>query len=133
MLVEEHEHHAPSLALLTDGGGNRYAVAAHSYAEAYSTLTRTGPHAPFQFTPQEAWDGLESVRATTAMIGLTASQTFEAIRGYAQSGGAGARLYDRLIGETAVAHDIPAIVTWNVRHVRGLFPGVRVVTPAERG
>lgn len=55
MLVEEHEHHDASLALLTDGSAARYAVAAHSYAEAYSTLTRTGPNAPFQFTPAEAW------------------------------------------------------------------------------
>lgn len=133
MLVEEHQHHAPSLALLTDGGGARYAVAAHSYAEAYSTLTRTGPNAPFQFTPVEAWDALESVRAATALIGLTASQSFEAIRGYAQSGGIGARLYDRLIGEAAVTHDLPMIVTWNVRHMRGLFPGLSVVTPSERG
>jgi len=133
MLVEEHEHHAPSLALLTDSGGARYAVAAHSYAEAYSTLTRIGPSAPFQFTPTEAWAGLESVRAVSALIGLSASQSFEAIRGYAQDGGIGARLYDRLIGEAAVAHDVPMIMTWNVRHMRGLFPGLSVVTPAERG
>jgi hypothetical protein len=70
------------------------------------------------------------VRAVTALIGLSASQSFEAIRG-SQDGGVGARLYDRLIGEAAVAHDIPAIVTWNVRHMRGLFPGARVVTPGE--
>lgn len=47
MLVEEHEHHAPSLAVLTDGSAARYAVAAHNYAEANSTLTLTGPNAPF--------------------------------------------------------------------------------------
>lgn len=71
------------------------------------------------------------MRAVTALVGLSAPQSFEAIRGYAQDGGVGARLYDRLIGQAAVAHDIPAIVTWNVRHMRGLFPGVRVVTPGE--
>ncbi len=32
MLVEGHEHHAPSLALLTEGNPARYAVAARSYA-----------------------------------------------------------------------------------------------------
>ena len=133
MLVEAHEHHAPSLALLTSDKPARYAVAAHSYAEAYATLTRTGPHAPFQLTAAEAWAALESVRAVTALVGLTPSQSFEAVRGYAQDGGIGARLYDRLIGEAAVAHDIPAIVTWNVRHMRGLFPGLEVMAPTEFG
>ncbi len=84
-------------------------------------------------TADEAWAALESVRAVTALVGLTAPQSFEAVRGYAQGGGIGARLYDRLIGEAAVAHDIPMIVTWNVRHMRGLFPGLRVVAPDERG
>ncbi|MEP7005977.1 MAG: PIN domain-containing protein [Sphingomonas bacterium] len=133
MLIEAHEHHGASLALLTAGDGVRYAIAAHSYAEAYSTLTRLGANAPFQLTAEEAWAALESVRAVTALIGLTAPQSFEAIRGYAQGGGIGARLYDRLIGEAAVAHDIPTILTWNVRHMRGLFPGLSVLTPGEWG
>ncbi len=131
MLVEAHEHHAPSLNLLVNDRGAQFAVAAHSYAEAYSTLTRRGERTPFQFTPEEAWAALESVRAVTALVGLTAPQTFEAIRGYARSGGIGARLYDRLIGEAAVAHGIPGIVTWNVGHMRSLFPNLGVSTPAE--
>ena len=132
MLVEAHEHHGPSLALVSHGA-TQFAIAAHSYAEAYSTLTRRGERAPFQFTPQEAWAALESVRAVTTLVGLTAPQTFEAIRGYAQSGGLGARLYDRLIGEAAVAHGIARIVTWNVGHMRSLFPNLNVETPKEFG
>ena len=42
MLVEAHEHHEPSLALLASEGDTQFAVAAHTYAEAYSTLTRRG-------------------------------------------------------------------------------------------
>ena len=132
MLVEAHEHHGSSLALVSDDA-TQFAIAAHSYAEAYSTLTRRGERAPFQFTPQEAWAALESVRAVTTLVGLTAPQTFEAIRGYAQSGGLGARLYDRLIGEAAVAHGIARIVTWNVGHMRSLFPNLNVETPNEFG
>ncbi|MEO9130051.1 MAG: hypothetical protein ABI240_02455 [Sphingomonas sp.] len=98
-----------------------------------STLTRIGPNALFQLTAEEAWAALESVRAVTTLIGLTAPQSFAAIRGYAQSGGIGARLYDWLIGEAAVAQDIPAILTWHGRHMRWLFPGLRVVTPEEWG
>jgi predicted nucleic acid-binding protein len=129
MLAEAHEHHGPSLGLLIDGHDAQFAVAAHSYAEAYNTLTRRGERAPFQFTPEEAWAALESVRAVTSLIGLTAPQTFDAIRSYAHGGGIGARLYDRLIGETAAMHAIPQIITWNVGHMRSLFPRLTITTP----
>lgn len=129
MLAEAHEHHAPSLALVLSDEPAGFAVCAHSYAEAYSTLTRRGEHAPFRFTPEEAWAALESVRAITTLVGLTPAQTFDAIRSYAQTGGVGARLYDRLIGEAAVAHDIKTLITWNLGHMRSLFPSLAVVTP----
>ncbi len=131
MLAEAHEHHGPSLGLLIDGQDAQFAVAAHSYAEAYNTLTRRGEGAPFQFTAEEAWAALESVRSATSLIGLTAPQTFDAIRNYAQAGGIGARLYDRLIGEAAVTHAIPQIVTWNVGHMRSLFPKLTIATPKD--
>jgi predicted nucleic acid-binding protein len=131
MLAEDHEHHAASLALLVGEDRGAFAVAAHSYAEAYSTLTRRGEHAPFRFTAAEAWAALESVRAVTSLVGLTAAQTFDAVRQYADSGGIGARLYDRLIGEVAVAHGIGRIVTWNTGHMRSLFPTVEIITPAQ--
>jgi predicted nucleic acid-binding protein len=131
MLVEAHEHHAPSLALISTEDDRRFAVAAHSYAEAYCTLTRQGEHAPFRFSGEEARAALDSVRAATDLIGLTASQTFDAVRSFSQGGGVGARLYDRLIGEVAIAHALPTIVTWNTRHMGGLFPALRVVTPIE--
>ncbi len=130
MLAETHEHHAPSQALLTSSQRGVFAVAAHSYAEAYNTLTRPGERGPFRFTPEEAWAALESVRALTSLVGLTAAQTFDSIRTFAESQGVGARLYDRLIGEVAVVHNIPAIVTWNVGHMRGLFPSLTIATPS---
>jgi predicted nucleic acid-binding protein len=131
ILAEAHEHHGPSLGLLTDDPGAQFAITAHSYAEAYNTLTRRGDRAPFQFSPEEAWAALESVRAVTSLVGLTPPQTFDAIRSYAQGGGTGARLYDRLIGEAAALHAIPVIVTWNVSHMRSLFPGLTITTPED--
>jgi predicted nucleic acid-binding protein len=71
------------------------------------------------------------VRTVTDLVGLTAAQTFDAVRRYAGDGGVGPRLYDRLIGEAAVAHGLARIITWNVTHMRRLFPGLTVVTPAE--
>lgn len=129
ILAEAHEHHAASLALLAGPAPARFAVSAHSYTEAYSTLTRGGERAPFGFTAREAWAALASLRAVTGLVGLTAAQTFEATGLYAASGGTGPRLYDALIGRAAVAHAIPGIVTWNVGHMRGLFPDLDVLTP----
>ena len=131
MLAEDHEHHAASLALLVGRRRADYAIAAHSYAEVYSTLTRLGERAPFRFTASEAWAALQSVRAATDLVGLTPAQTFDVVRRYAEVGGVGARLYDRLIGEAASAHGIGCIVTWNTRHMRSLFPALKVVTPMQ--
>ncbi len=131
LLAEAHEHHTASMALFSGEARFRFAVAAHSYAETYSTLTRRSGPARFDFSPDEAWAALESLRAATDLVGLTAAQTLEAVRGYAFAGGLGPRLYDRLIGEAAVAHGVPRIITWNVTHMRGLFPGLQVATPLE--
>jgi predicted nucleic acid-binding protein len=131
LISENHEHHGESFSLLAGDSLAPFAIAAHSFAEAYSTLTRRGEHASFRFEPGEAWAALESLRAATAIVGLTPAQTFDAIRRYAHSGGVGARLYDLLIGETAIAHGISTIVTWNTSHMRGLFPTLNVATPAQ--
>jgi hypothetical protein len=76
-----------------------------------------------------AWSALQSLRAATVLLGLTPAQTFDAIGRYAAGGGVGPRLYDRLIGEVAVAHGLAMIITWNTSHMSGLFPGLRVVEP----
>jgi len=130
-IIEGHEHHAASLTLMTGASREAFAIAAHSFAETYNTLTRRGELGPYRFSPREAWPALEAIRAMTALIGLTPAQTFEAVGAYAQSGGIGARIYDRLIGEVAVVHRIPVIVTWNVGQMRNLFPDLTVVTPKE--
>ena len=127
-VVEAHEHHAPSSALFAAHAN--LAVAAHSYAEAYCTLTRKGERAPFAFSAGDAWAALESVRAVTGLVGLTPAQAFDAVRDYARAGGVGARLYDKLIGEVAAINGIARIVTWNAKHMQGLFPALEVVTPA---
>lgn len=75
--------------------------------------------------------GRWSVARATSLIGLTPGQMLDAIRRYAASGGVGPRLYDLLIGQAAVHHAIPTIVTWNVGHMQSLFPGLKVVDPAS--
>jgi hypothetical protein len=64
-LAGDHEHHAASADLFSEEQSFVLGLAAHSYAEVYSTLTRRGAHAPFRFPAEEAWAALESVRAAT--------------------------------------------------------------------
>ena len=129
-LAEAHEHHGASFRVLQGSEPGALAIAAHSYAEAYGVLTRRSERSSFGFTPEEAWNALEAVKAATTLVGLTSNQTIDAIRDYARAGGVGARLYDKLIGEAAVIHAIPMIVTWNISHMQGLFPRLEIVTPA---
>lgn len=130
-VAAEHQHHQASAALLNKFSPRCFAVAAHSYSEAYSALTRRSRGAPFEFDPADAMAALESVAAHCVLFGLTHAQTFDAIRDFAGVGGMGPRLYDKLIGETAVVNGIACIVTWNVTHFTSLFPTLTVVDPEQ--
>lgn len=130
-VAAEHEHHQPSAALLNQFSPRSFAVAAHSYSEAYSGLTRRSRGAPFEFDPADVMAALESVAAHCVLVGLTHAQTFDAIREFAAVGGIGPRLYDKLIGETAVVNGIACIITWNVAHFTSLFPTLTVIDPEQ--
>lgn len=130
-VAASHERHAPSLAVLTVTWPGELAVAAHSYAEAFTTLTKYGGRAQFRWSASEAWAALASVTAITRLVGLTPPQTLDAVRLYAEGGGIGARLYDHLIGQAALLSGARAIVTWNTGHLRSLFPQMTVDTPEE--
>lgn len=50
MDAEAHKHHDASAALLPVRNARRLAVAAHSYAEAFTTLTRRSASAAFRWS-----------------------------------------------------------------------------------
>lgn len=130
-LAEAHEHHVPSLALFGADPPLAIAVAAHCYAEAFTTLTRRGAPAPFGWPPGEAWAALESVATITRLVGLTPAQSFEAVRQFAAAGHIGARVYDYLIARAAQAAGAKILMTWNIGHFVGLIDGVDARTPME--
>ena len=130
-LAKAHQHYEPSAAIFRNAPPRRFAIAAHSLAEIFATLTRRNVGAQFRWSGEEAWAALQSVAAVTVLTGLTPGQTFDTIRSYAEGGGIGPRLYDRLIGQVAIHYAIPMIVTWNVKHMQGLFPELVVKTPAQ--
>jgi predicted nucleic acid-binding protein len=128
-VAAEHDDHGASLALFERYPAKSFAVASHSFAESYVTLTRRGPRAPFGWDAHDAWAALASVAEATQLVGLSPAAGFDGVRLYASQGNIGARLYDWMIGQTAVIARIPAIVTWNVGHMAGLFPALVVQTP----
>ena len=130
-LAEDHSHHAASVPVLIAAERQRFGVAAHSYAEAFTTLTKRSGPSPYGWEPAQAWASLESVSAVTTLVGLTPTQTVWAVRAFSEHGGIGARIYDWLIGRAAIEADIPRIVTWNVSHLRPLFPDLDVLTPDQ--
>jgi len=130
-VAEAHEHHEGSIALFGSTSDGTFAVAAHSYSEAYSVLTRKTQSSPFRWIAADAIAALESVAARCALVGLTHAQTFDAIRSFAADGGIGPRLYDKLIGEAALHNGIGSIITWNGSHMRNLFPSIDVFSPVE--
>jgi predicted nucleic acid-binding protein len=125
-----HEHYARSAALINGQPQGALAVAIHSFAEVYSVLTNPSERAPFRWSAEEALAAIEALATATQLIGLGHGHAFDAIRAFASGGGLGPRLYDRLIGEAAVQNGIGRIATWNVKHMRSLFPRLEVFSPA---
>lgn len=126
-----HAEHAMSAALFEMAWPGEFVVAAHSFAESFNTLTRQSAGSPFQMPPEAAWAALEAIASRTTLVGLTSAQTFDGVRQYAATGGVGPRLYDFLIGRSAVLSGAESLVTWNLRHMQSLFPTLTSETPRE--
>lgn len=127
----DHPHHELSFALFAGDPLPALAIAAHSFAEAYVTLTKRDARGEFGWSPTQALAALEDLLPNVTLIGMTPEQTVDTVRDYALKGGIGARLYDRLIGQVAATHNIATIITWNVRHMKPLFPDLKVLRPPE--
>ena len=128
-LVATHEHHEPSARVIESFEG-RSVISAHSYAEVYSRLTRRGA-VGFGWPPAAARAALDAASSLARVLALSAPETLDAVRLYAEAEGIGPRLYDHLIGRVAVIYRVSTIITWDVGHVRALFPALDVVAPDE--
>jgi predicted nucleic acid-binding protein len=129
--VWTHVHHSDSISALRHMAELDFATAAHCLSECYSNLTRTIASGGAALAPREAIEALDRIDLAFDVLALTAIDHRNALRSFADLGGAGPRVYDYLIGYVALVHQIPLIVTWNTRHFIPLFPQLRVQTPAE--
>lgn len=126
-----HEHHRPSIALLNRGEPGDFATSVHCLSEFYSIATRRIVQGADPMPPAVARGVLAAYRDNLELLSLDPDQHIDALSRFAAAKGAGPLVYDFIIGQVAVVHGIPAVITWNVRHFAALFPALRVVTPAD--
>jgi predicted nucleic acid-binding protein len=117
--LPEHDHHAASsarLATLQAGGG---ALAAHSLAETYNTLSRLSTYG---IPPHDVLSIVHHAVKTYRVVTLTAAETIKTIEDAAARQLAGPIIYDSLLLACARKIDARIIYTSNTRHFRRIAP-----------
>lgn len=111
-----HEHHERTRAELERraDANEQLVLAAHSLAETYAVLTRLP--APNRLRAEDAITLIELNWRDTAVVQLTAHETWESLREAQRHGLVGGQMYDVLIAMAALKARASTIVTWNVRH-----------------
>lgn len=127
----DHEHHDQSLKFVAAAADQFFVTTLHCTSECYSNLTRQRRSGGAGFTPAEAMAAIDSIERAFDVLSLSVADHHAALRGFAERGGAGPRVYDFLIGYTGLINGLPLIVTWNIRDFEPLFPGLRILTPTQ--
>lgn len=120
-----HQHHGPSLALISTARSNRAFCAAHTLAELYATLTATPP--PRMRRPADVLANVDHAASVFTAVALDVDDYRWVLRHAAASGVRSGQLYDALILKAAECSGAAAVYTWNVPHF------MRVTWPAMAG
>lgn len=128
-VTAKHIHQSFSRELLASIASGQSVTATHCLSEFISNATKPLLRGGAGLTPEQAGASLAAYARRLRPLALTIDQHVAALEEFAERGGAGPRVYDFLIGQVAVVHAIPLIVTWNVKHFAPLFPTLRVATP----
>jgi predicted nucleic acid-binding protein len=118
LLVEDHEHHGPTMRSI---GGRRLGLAGHAAYETFSVLTRLPP--PARRSATTIAQAIASNFPATRF--LTPAAADRLLQQLPQLGIAGGSVYDALVGATAAEHGVPlasrdqrAIVTYRALDVQ---------------
>jgi predicted nucleic acid-binding protein len=127
--IRNHPHHeACSLRLdaLRKSGG---ACAAHTMAEAYSTLTNFPKG--YNIPPEIAFQIVREAGTAFSLVTLTAKESMDALKAAAGHGLVGAIIYDALLMACARKVEAKWIFTNNYKHFRRVAPDLasRIVEP----
>ena len=105
------------------------ALSVETLAEVYQVLTALPPG--LRLGPRDAVLAVESFLKRITVVGLTAAEYLEALRGAANLGLGGGVIYD--VAQMAVARKVGAqhIYTWNVERMQRAAPDLagRITTP----
>lgn len=116
----DHPHHGPSAKVFAAAGKRHSSCAAHSLAEAYSTLTRL-PVKP-AIAPEQAMLFLADVQARLTLVSLDPPEYLEALGRAAEQGVSGGSVYDALLLRCALKARAEVVYTWNTKDFRRLSP-----------
>ena len=120
-----HEHHAPSLALVSTAIPGRAFCAAHTLAELYATLTATPP--PRMRRTVDVLSNVEHAAHVFTPVAVDLDDVRWVLRHAAAANVRSGQIYDALILKAAERAAVETVFTWNVAHFR------RVAWPAMIG
>lgn len=130
-LHANHPNYGPASAWLDSVlASHEVVVAHHSILETYAVLTRLP--AKYRLSPAEAEMVLRRTLSGNATIAaFDSSLVWDALNSVIVAPAAEGASYDAFILYLLTSSGVEEVVTYNVRHLRRLAPGTRVVAPAE--
>jgi len=114
----DHEHHQPSIALLSQQKKATGCTAAHCLAEVYSVVT--GMPGRDRASPDEILLFLNDVSERLTMVTLDESEYFRVLQNAGAAGIIGGATYDAIIAQCALKAKAQIIYTWNTKHFNRL-------------
>jgi predicted nucleic acid-binding protein len=118
--IDGHPHHEACSRRLAHSLHTGAACAAHSMAECYSNLTRTGRG--YGVPPLAAHEMVVDFSRSLSLIALTSQETMKTIQRAAEQGLAGPLLYDALLLACARKIDAKTIYTNDLDDFRRIAP-----------
>jgi predicted nucleic acid-binding protein len=116
----DHPGHQASVQLLAAAEKKQSGCAAHTLAEIYAVMTSL-PLRP-TLPPEQGALFVEEVRRRLAIIALEEGDYACVIERMAETGVAGARVFDALLLQAARKSRARTIYTWNLRQFHALAP-----------
>ena len=111
-----HQHHQPSLALVTRATPSTAFVAAHSLAELYATLS--GRFAPRMRRVDQVFEAAEHVSRSFTPVTFDLDDYLWVMRHVPGVEARSGQICDALILRCAERADVEKVYTWNTRHFK---------------
>ena len=127
-----HGHHEATRREIErrHAAGEELVLSAHSFAEAFSVLTRLPE--PHRLSPEDALALIETNWGETRLVALTATDYRVSLRRCRDASIGGGAVYDALIAACARKARVSTLVTWDVANFERFLEDEPVVVTPER-